>query len=94
MDRARAVRLSLKCMAFIEQHAWKLKEQPERARKADPASAAVITIQGSAIHLTPVTKMVARTDFKNRRDLDNWWAGFKDLAETMGSKIYFRINDI
>jgi 6-phosphofructokinase 1 len=94
MDRARATRLSLKCMAFIEQHAWKLKEQPERTRRADPASAAVITIQRSAIHLTPVTEMVARTDFKNRRGMGNWWAGFKDLAETMGSKNYFRTNDI
>ena len=94
MDRARAVRLSLKCMAFIEQHAWKLKDQPEKTRRADPASACVITIQGSAIHLTPVGEMVAKTDFKNRRGNKNWWAEFKDLAETMGSKIYFRNHDI
>ena len=94
MDRARAVRLSLKCMAFIEQHAWKSKQQPEKTRKADPTSAAVITIQASAIHLTPVTEMVSRTDFKNRRGIDNWWTEFKDLAETMGSKNYFRDHDV
>ena len=94
MDRTRAVRLSLKCMAFIEQHAWKIKAQPEKTRKADPTSACVITIQGSAIHLTPVTETVARTDFKSRRGVNNWWAGYKDLAETMGSKNYFRINNI
>jgi 6-phosphofructokinase 1 len=94
MDRARAIRLSLKCMAFIEQHAWRIKAQPEKTRKADPASASVITIQGSAIHLSPVIEMVARTDFKNRRGIDSWWAGFKDLAETMGSKNYFRTNEV
>ena len=86
LDRARAVRLSLKCMAFIEQHAWKLRELPEKKRRAESASAAVITIQGSSIHLTPVEEVVPHADMAKRRAKHSWWEGFKELAEILGGR--------
>lgn len=94
MDRARAVRLALKCMSFIENEAWSFKAKPEKTRRAPPGSAAVITIQGSSIHLTPVMDMIARSDMKNRRPTDSWWHDFPALVEQMGSKGYFESHDV
>ncbi|KAJ8456355.1 hypothetical protein ONZ51_g12176 [Trametes cubensis] len=67
MDRARAVRLSLKCMAFIEHHHQELLKQQARSKQAPPESAAVITIQGTAVQWVPVQDMVEHADMKNRR---------------------------
>lgn len=89
LDRARAVRLSLKCMAFIEKYAWEYYDQPERFRKFNNESAAVITIEGSLLHFSKVTEVLEHADMKNRRGISTWWEGYKDLAEVMGSKNYF-----
>ena len=48
-DRTRAVRLSLKCMAFVEKHHELLLKQQSRSKQAPPESAAVITIQGTLL---------------------------------------------
>jgi 6-phosphofructokinase 1 len=89
LDRARAVRLSIKAMAFIEEHAWALRALPAKGRKPNKASAAVITITGSSLNFTPVTDVVEHADMKNRRGVNVWWAEYKELAEIMGSKKYF-----
>ncbi|KAG8982965.1 6-phosphofructokinase, alpha subunit [Tulasnella sp. 427] len=86
MDRARAVRLSMKCMAFLEEQAHKIKTLKVKNRKAMKSSAAVITIQGSQIVLAPVADVEDAADMKNRRGMDPWWANLKDLAETLGGK--------
>jgi 6-phosphofructokinase 1 len=85
-DRARAVRLAMKCMSFIETQAAALKAQPEKSRKATGDSAAVITIQGSSITMTPVQEIVKHADMKNRRGINPWWEGLKDLAEVLGGR--------
>ncbi|KAJ8072531.1 6-phosphofructokinase, alpha subunit [Marasmius tenuissimus] len=82
-DRARAVRLSLKCMTFIEQQHGILMKQPQKTRHALPESAAVITIQSSSIEWVPVQDMVAQSDMKNRRGKDPWWLPLKDLVESL-----------
>ncbi|KAG9314839.1 phosphofructokinase domain-containing protein [Chiua virens] len=51
MDRARATRLSLRCMSFLEEHHAKLQVQPSRVKVAPAESAAVITIQGSTVEV-------------------------------------------
>lgn len=89
MDRARATRLSLKCMSFIEENAWAHRSLPEKGRKAKKETAAVITITGSSINFTPVTELVEHADMKNRRGINVWWADYKHLTEIMGSKDYF-----
>ncbi|KAG8954319.1 6-phosphofructokinase, alpha subunit [Tulasnella sp. 419] len=52
-DRARAVRLTMKCMTFLEHETNILRTMPEKGRRARKESAAVITIQGSHIKLSP-----------------------------------------
>jgi 6-phosphofructokinase 1 len=83
MDRARAVRLSLKCMAFIERHHWLLQVQPYKTRQATAESVAVITIQASSIEWVPVLEMVKHADMKNRRGKEGWWTGVHELVEAM-----------
>ncbi|CAE6379449.1 unnamed protein product [Rhizoctonia solani] len=80
IDRARAVRLSIKCMKFLEQHAL------PHPRRSPPESAAVITIQGTSIKLTPVREMVQHADMKKRVGKSPWWAGIKQLTETLGGR--------
>ncbi len=89
MDRARATRLSLKCMSFIEEKAWAYKAAPEKSRKSKSSNAAVITITGSSINFTPVKELEEHADMKNRRGEDVWWKDYKHLTEIMGSKDYF-----
>jgi 6-phosphofructokinase 1 len=83
MDRARAVRLSLKCMAFLEKHHQAIHAQHSKVKVAGPESAAIITIQGSAIKWLPVEEMVKHADMKNRRGKHVWWEGFKELVEVL-----------
>ncbi|KAF8206428.1 phosphofructokinase domain-containing protein [Mycena galopus ATCC 62051] len=83
MDRARAVRLSLKCMAFVERHHELLQQQPQKGRVAGPESAAIITIQSSSIQWVPVQDMVQHADMANRRGKTSWWADMKELVEAL-----------
>ncbi|OSX57768.1 hypothetical protein POSPLADRAFT_1185736 [Postia placenta MAD-698-R-SB12] len=83
MDRTRAVRLSLKSMAFMEKHHQELLRQSPRARQASYESAAVITIQGSTVKWVPVQEMVAHADMQNRRGKDAPWEKYQDLVEQL-----------
>ncbi|KAJ3573647.1 hypothetical protein NP233_g2299 [Leucocoprinus birnbaumii] len=88
LDRARAVRLSLQCMAFIETHHKILLDQGQK-RSADPETAAVITIQSSSLEWVPVQVMHQHADMVNRRGKEVWWAGVKELTENLGAKPQF-----
>lgn len=83
IDRTRAVRLSLKCMAFIERHHALLQAQPQKTRHTTGESAAVITIQSSSIEWVPVRDMVKHADMANRRGKHPWWEGVKELVEAL-----------
>ena len=83
MDRARAVRLSLKCMAFMEEYHQQLVKQPVRSRQAPPESAATITIQGSTIKWVSAADMVEHADMKNRRGRNEWWRAHTELIEAL-----------
>ena len=85
IDRARAVRLSLKCMAFIEEHV----EIKRKTRRVGPESAAVITIQSSSIKWVPVQEMVHQADMVNRRGTSAWWHKVAPLAEKLTGKSHF-----
>ncbi len=87
LDRARATRLSQKCMQFLESHATPHSHSyTRRATEADPASAAIITIQGSQIVFATVDEVMKATDMKNRRGKRTWWRDLKALAEMMGGR--------
>ncbi|KAI0303835.1 6-phosphofructokinase [Multifurca ochricompacta] len=83
LDRAYGVRFALKSMAFIEKHHEQLRGKKFRERQASPESAAVITLQSSAIKWVPVIEMVEHGDIKNRRGKDPWWIGYKELVESL-----------
>ncbi|KAI9061301.1 6-phosphofructokinase [Trametes sanguinea] len=83
MDRARAVRLSLKCMAFLERHHQELLKQPAKSKQAPPESAAVITIQGTSVKWVQVQEMVEHADMKNRRGKHSWWDNHRELVEAL-----------
>ena len=83
LDRSRAVRLSLKCMSFIEQHHEQLPKQPSRTKQAPPESAAIITIQGTSVQWVPVQEMVKHADMKNRRGTHSWWEEHTQLVEAL-----------
>ncbi|KAF8127013.1 phosphofructokinase domain-containing protein [Boletus edulis] len=86
MDRARATRLSLRCMSFLEEHHARLQAQPGRTKVAPEESAAVITIQGGTLAWVPVQEMVKHADMKNRRGKKMWWADVKDLVEALAGR--------
>jgi 6-phosphofructokinase 1 len=46
----------------------------------------MIAIRGSKIVYATMDEVVADTDMKLRRGKNQWWAGIKDLAETMGGR--------
>jgi 6-phosphofructokinase 1 len=84
IDRARAVRLTMKCMNFLERHSFALKAGKQR--KAPKGSAAVITIQGADIIFATVAEVIENADMKNRRGKNVWWQDLKYLAETLGGR--------
>ena len=83
LDRARAVRLALKCMAFMEQHHGQLTRQSNTTRRAPPNSAAVITIQGSHVKWVPVREMEEFADIVNRRGKNEPWREVAKLVEQL-----------
>ncbi|TFK92649.1 6-phosphofructokinase [Polyporus arcularius HHB13444] len=82
-DRTRAVRLSLKCMNFVEKHHEQLLKQQSRSKQAPPESAAIITVQGTSVEWVPVQDMVEHADMKNRRGKKAWWEGHRELVEAL-----------
>ena len=82
-DRARAVRLALKCMSFIEQHHQQLLKQSGNLKKASGESAAVVTIQGSGVTFVPATEMQEHADPSNRRGTHEGWTKVVDLVEDL-----------
>ncbi|KAI0342766.1 6-phosphofructokinase [Trametopsis cervina] len=83
LDRARAVRLALKCMAFIEEKHNLLLKQPHKPRLASPDMAAVITIQGSCVKWVPVKEMLEHADLQNRRGKSESWEKVSQLVESL-----------
>ncbi|KAH9481412.1 ATP-dependent 6-phosphofructokinase [Psilocybe cubensis] len=89
MDRARAARLSLRCMKFLEEHHEILSQKPHKSRQAGPNTAAVITIQQSDIAWVPAQEMVKHADMANRRGKKSWWGNATDLVEQLAGKPQF-----
>ncbi|KAI5828599.1 6-phosphofructokinase [Schizophyllum commune Tattone D] len=89
LDRSRAVRLSLKSMAFLERYHELLRHTPRQLRHAPEESAAVITIQSSSIKWVPAQEMLLHADMHNRRGKTAWWTGLKDLAEALAGRPEF-----
>ena len=86
IDRTRAVRLSLKCMAFIEKQSDLIAVLAPKARISHGQSAAIIAIQGTRVKLVPVKEMIEQADMKNRRGKTAWWDEYKTLVEELAAR--------
>ncbi|SGY46928.1 BQ5605_C001g00482 [Microbotryum silenes-dioicae] len=83
-DRTRAIRLTVKCIDFLEKH-HNQKLQNLAPDPQDP-DAATIVIEGASIRFASLEEMVQAADFKNRRGKVQWWTSAKELVETMAGK--------
>jgi 6-phosphofructokinase 1 len=90
LDRIRASRLAVKCIQFIEDHAFPAlnKAYEENLPRpvsttTDAASSAVIGIVGSNVLFTPVRQLLNEADMKNRRGKNAWWMPWKGLVHLL-----------
>lgn len=83
MDRARAVRLAIKCLNFLEGVHCDVKDQPTRLREMGPETASVIVIAGSQVRFASTQEVAKHADMKNRRPKDAWWLWMKGLTEDL-----------
>jgi 6-phosphofructokinase 1 len=84
-DRTRAIRLTVKCIDFLEKHHNRsLEGLPVDAADRDIAT---IVIEGAGIRFAPLQEMVDAADFKNRRGKVQWWAPMKALVDTMAGRV-------
>lgn len=77
-DRTRAVRLTVKCIDWLEQ---------QSVSNADAPGAATIAIQGAGIRFVGVDEMMASADFKNRRGKVQWWQPVQNLVEVLAGRV-------
>ncbi|KAG2174142.1 hypothetical protein INT43_004162, partial [Umbelopsis isabellina] len=90
MDRIRASRLAVKCIQFIEQHAFPTLDQANekgRDRPVElsnkPDSASVIGIVGTDVLFSPVRSLLSETDMKERKSNKGWWMPMTNLIHML-----------
>lgn len=65
------------------------RREQEAARGAfDPDTAAIITIHGSSIRMTPAREMAQHADMKLRTGKGAWWYGVKRLVDILGARAF------
>ncbi|TIB91727.1 6-phosphofructokinase [Wallemia mellicola] len=77
IDRARACRLAIRCIKFLEEHST------SRQAGAKDDSAAVIVIENGQVRLAPIADVAKNADDKNRRGLHPWWLDLRHLVEIL-----------
>jgi 6-phosphofructokinase 1 len=83
MDRARAVRLAIKCI----QHLEKYEDRSDNKILNDPISSSVIGIKGAQVVLSPMKDIEENeTDWKNRRPKNEFWLGLKGVVDTLSGR--------
>ena len=86
-DRTRAIRLTVKCIDFLEaHHLRKLAGQPVESFEPDIATVAV---EGPGIRFVGIKEMLAASNMKDRRGKAWWWADIKDLIDMMAGRVNF-----
>lgn len=83
MDRARAVRLAIKCIEHLESY----EDRSDEAILGDPVSMSVIGIKGAQVVLSPMQEVEEKeTDWKNRRPKHEHWMGIKSIVDTLSGR--------
>ncbi|BGP01179.1 6-phosphofructokinase, alpha subunit [Rhodotorula toruloides] len=75
-DRTRAVRLTVKCIDWLEQQ-----------HGSKTPGAASIAIQGAEIRFVPIAEMIAAADTKHRRGKVQWWTPMQRLVDVLCGRI-------
>ncbi|GAA5887277.1 hypothetical protein JCM6882_002471 [Rhodosporidiobolus microsporus] len=75
-DRTRAVRLTVKCIDWLE-----------KENVAASSGSASIAIQGAGIRFVPVDEMMDAADFKNRRGKVQWWQSTQKLVDVLAGRV-------
>lgn len=89
MDRTRAVRFGVKSIQHLESFAGKSREEIRN----DPTSTTVIGIRGSQVVFSNMDKVEQEeTDWKNRRPIDEFWFGWKDIIDTLSARPKYDAN--
>ena len=97
-DRTRAIRLTVKCIDFLErahrrqlaaagQAVGKGLPSPGAVGGADETDVASVVIQGPGVRFATVAEMMGAADLKNRRGKTAWWAEMKVLVDTMAGRV-------
>lgn len=80
-DRTRAVRLSVRCISFLEQHcelaAAARRDRTKRTTIDLEGNIGTICVTGANLKIVGLKEMVAGADMKKRRALDPWWLPLK-----------------
>ncbi len=83
MDRCRAVRLAIKCIQHLEGFGRGARDRV----KTEPASAAVIGIQGAGVVFSPMEMLEDKeTDWPNRRPRNAYWYDMKEVVDVLSGR--------
>ncbi|MCJ1313868.1 6-phosphofructokinase, alpha subunit [Agyrium rufum] len=83
MDRVRAVRLAVKCMQYLEDFSGRTPD----SIAGDDSSSAVIGIKGASVIFSNMEHLEKHeTNWKDRRPLDEFWLGLKDVVNTLSGR--------
>lgn len=77
-DRTRAVRLTVKCIDWLEQ---------QHVQSSSNPGAASIAIQGAGIRFVAVDEMMSQADIKNRRGKEQWWEPMQRLVDVLSGRV-------
>lgn len=87
MDRAKAVRLAIKCMEHLESFGCNAHNKI----KKDPLGASVIGIRGSEVVFSPMKELEEQdTDWPNRRPKKSSWLELHEVVDILGGRPDYR----
>lgn len=75
-DRTRAVRLTVKCIDWLEQQ-----------HKSKQNGTSTIVIQGASVRFASIGEMIDAADMKHRRGREQWWQGMQKLVDILAGKV-------
>lgn len=87
-DRTRAIRLTLKCIDFLEEHhVRRMNGQSPAADAPEAPDVATVVTQGPSVRLVAIHEMMKAADLKNRRGLEQWWMPLKSLIDVLAGRV-------
>jgi 6-phosphofructokinase 1 len=89
-DRTRAVRLTVKCIDFLEQHynpsLLEVVVDDIESPIKDRDDVATICTEGAGLRFVSLAEMLEAADLKNRRGKTWWWQDVKTMVDMMAGR--------